>query len=956
MENFNTKRNYYIKYTLIFGIMCIVVYGYFLVYHKTFIDGGQDKTGDGLMQHYTALCYYAKYLRGILKSLFIDHKFVIPEWSFSIGYGSDILTTLHYYVIGDPFNLLSIAIPLKYMPYYYSFMILLRLYCAGIAFSAYCFYMNEKGGLRLKNDIAVLAGAFLYLFGMYGMRAGISHPYFINPMIYFPLLLLGVEKIINRENPVLLMITVAISACSNFYFFYMLVILTVLYALMRLVFIYGIREIKKIAFQVFRIGISAVVGLGMGMVLFLPVVLVVFQDSRFGDFNLTKLFYSSKYYTSLPAAFISPKNPGAWCMLGFASIAFIAIVLLFFKKKEHFQLKIAFVCLSVFILVPAINCILNAFAYAASRWIWAYAFLIAYILVCMWTDMVNISKKQTEAVCISLFLYLLIAFGLDNSRTANAAFSMGCAFIILGICQLDNMKKGIFHIRKECLIVFVLLVNIGINANYSFLYKNSDILEKYMSPGEANACVLDTFDSAVAQAAAEIEDEDVFYRFAQSIRNNNATLLSGLHSTQYYWSLSNSCVIEANDELGILGFTHNIYYDMNSRTRLTSLANVKYYVSYKDRGHQYAPWGFEYVGTYSTSDGKFDVYKNKYVLPFGYTYDNVLDQDQFENMTSVQKEAAMLEGAYVEEDTPLPVAEAEMQSLEVPYEITCSNDDVSIQDESFVVTAKGASVVLSFDGMPQCETFLQISGLTYKGCSPLDLYQDDTPFDPLNKFTQEAWNKKTLLEKKKLQYKNRNWTEDSMLWITVKGTDAEDGAVGDGLWLLTPDYTWYSGKEDYTVNLRYSDSGKKSIEIFFPSAGIYSFRDIKIECLPISGYENGIEKLKAEHLENLSVDTDHITGEISVKKNKLLCLTIPFVQGWTAFVDGKKVPIVRTNYMYSGIMLESGEHTIELTYQTPGLRVGAAISVISILIMFVVSGKYFRKQKRMILCTKENTK
>jgi len=46
---------------------------------------------------------------------------VLPQWNFSLGYGGDILTTLHYYVIGDPLDLLSIACPTRYAVYLYSF-------------------------------------------------------------------------------------------------------------------------------------------------------------------------------------------------------------------------------------------------------------------------------------------------------------------------------------------------------------------------------------------------------------------------------------------------------------------------------------------------------------------------------------------------------------------------------------------------------------------------------------------------------------------------------------------------------------------------------------------------------------------------------------------------------------------------------------------------------------------
>ena len=59
------------------------------------------------------------------------------------------------------------------------------------------------------------------------------HPFFINPMIYFPLLCLGVEKIFKKERPYLFIVITAVASMSNFYFLYMLTIFTVIYALIR---------------------------------------------------------------------------------------------------------------------------------------------------------------------------------------------------------------------------------------------------------------------------------------------------------------------------------------------------------------------------------------------------------------------------------------------------------------------------------------------------------------------------------------------------------------------------------------------------------------------------------------------------------------------------------------------------------------------------------------------------
>ena len=89
-------------------------------------------------RHLNSLAYYGEYLRNILHSVFVEHN-LNSHVDMHIGYGSDILTTLHYYVIGDPLTLLSVFVSPEKTEYLYAFLIFLRIYLAGIAFSRYCF-------------------------------------------------------------------------------------------------------------------------------------------------------------------------------------------------------------------------------------------------------------------------------------------------------------------------------------------------------------------------------------------------------------------------------------------------------------------------------------------------------------------------------------------------------------------------------------------------------------------------------------------------------------------------------------------------------------------------------------------------------------------------------------------------------------------------------------------------
>ena len=923
------KRKYFLKYTGIFCILSAAVYGYFIVYHKSFVYNG-----DGLLQHYNALCYYAQWLRTIVKTLLFEHKLVIPEWSFSIGYGSDIIATLHYYVIGDPFNLPAVFVPIRYMKYFYMLMMLFRMYCAGLSFSYFCFYMF-KGR---RSGTAVLSGAFLYVFCAYAMQAAITHPYFTNPMIYFPLLIVGAEKIIRKENPVLFILTVCVSACSNFYFFYMLAILTAVYTVVRLLYEYGRKQFRKVCLLTGKVGCFAVLGLAVGAVLFLPVMLTVLQDSRLGGQYSLDVLYPVSYYTRFPGSFISYKGAGYWSLMGFAGIGLAAVIFLFIQRNKYRLLKIFFLILTGMLMFPEAAWFLNGCSYSANRWIWGYGLLIAVILVAVWPDFMRVGDREKLFWLAGVTAYFFVCLLLENSRTANTAFAAGLT--VLSICVLQcggGFLEKRFPKWKEQSILALLAVNIAVNAYYGFSLKAGNYPERYVDIGAVDRLRTATQDVAVAEAS---KDEEGFFRYTQNEIHNNSTLTSGLHSTQYYWSLSNSAIVSSNACLALLNLSHNNYLGLNERTGLTALANVRYFTNPKGRGSQYAPYGYEYVGTYSATndDGNlWDVYKNQFPLSFGYTYSAVLDPDEFEKLSPIQKEEAMLQGILLDEQPEdLPRISPKLPDEEIPYEITWEGSDVSLQEQAFVTTRKNASVTIAFEGLENSETFLMIEGLEYQGCSPLDLYADDSAFDPLNVYSAADWQGKSAYEKQEERDRYRNWKEEDLLQLQLTGTNADGQKTARTLQYLTPKNSWYAGQKDFAVNLAYSDSAEKSITIIFPEVGIYSFDQLQVICRPMEKYEERIRSLEQEHLENVVFDTDQITGTIQVASDKVLCLSIPYAKGWKAYVDGEETEIYQANMMYQGILLEEGEHTVELHYCTPGLRPGAVISAAGIILTLLI--------------------
>ena len=219
----NKKLKSGLIYTGLFAVLsCIVFYP---MYQSGKSLVWISMAGDGLSQHLNSLAYWGEYLRSFFSNLFAGHP-SLPMWDMSLGYGADILSTLNYYAIGDPLNLVYALVSKENTEYLYNFMIIFRMYLAGLSFMSYCLYME-------KGHRATVFGSLIYVFTGFTLWAGIRHPFFLNPLIYLPLLLIGAEKIFKKEKPYVFIFSVCISAMSNYYFLYMLTVFTFLYALIR---------------------------------------------------------------------------------------------------------------------------------------------------------------------------------------------------------------------------------------------------------------------------------------------------------------------------------------------------------------------------------------------------------------------------------------------------------------------------------------------------------------------------------------------------------------------------------------------------------------------------------------------------------------------------------------------------------------------------------------------------
>ena len=897
------RSQFFLIYTAAFLLCAAGVYACFIVKGRSLVV-----SGDGWKQHFTAFVYFGQYGRTVLRTLLTEHQLVLPQWNFSLGYGGDILTTLHYYVIGDPLDLLSIACPTRYAVYLYSFLSLFRLYLAGLGFGAFCRY--KKQGAPLP----VAVGSVCYVFFTYSFLMVARHPFFALPMVYLPLLLLGVEQVLAKRRPYLFIFTVFLAAISNFYFFYMLALITAMYTVFRLCCLYNRHSAKQAFGGVLQVTLWAVIGVLMSAAVLLPVVLTFINNSRAAGYQFN-WFYDAKFYKNFLSTYFTSSNKlDGQTYLGFNAVAFPAICLLFFKRKpEEKPLRILFSLSTILLLFPAFGRLLNGLSYATNRWVWAYSLLVAYIVTTQWKKLRHITVGQAVACVGALALYSLIAIPLMTTDTRNIGVSVLLAFLIIVLCALAPKFK-----KEQLATVLVLaLVFTSFTGNAAYFYSShgKHKTDTFVATEKVNRRIKGASGRKVKKAA---KSDKSFYRYTGDNVECNEELLAHMSGSSFYWSLQNPNVAQYVTETEQPVENSYRYNRLNTSAALNALTGVKYYAATKSTTT--LPYGFTPL--------QGQIYQSGNALPLGYTYDSAITRADYEKLSSLEKQQAMLQGVVLD-SMPTGTAQTTLSFTDksLPYTIT-ADKNVAVDGKKIHVYDKGAKVTLHFNGTPNSETYLRM-GLRNYTDYPAYTYYKTQENDPLHRYSTDKWNKKDDSQKAYVRRKARSFKAPSSLTLQYTAHTADGAALTpQSTVTCTQTHLRFEGYKVQMVNTGYSKEAKTDITVTFDARGIYDFSTLEVLEQPMTDTDRQVAKLAENTLENIQIGTDTVDGTVTLNRSKILLLTIPYCDGWTATVDGKETQLLQANTMFSALALEPGEHTIHLTYRTPHLKAGLAVSVL----------------------------
>lgn len=844
-------------------------------------------TTDAVSQYIPKAAHFISHTMESIEEL-LSGNLVIPMYDFNLGMGDGV--QFHT----EPLYWLYLLFGLESVEEGYNFLVLLRFYFAGLSMSAFLLYF--KNGMWQS-----VLGSMIYIFCGFGLSGGLRHGHFIIPMITFPVMLLSIEEIYRKKNWVWCTITVAVSLLCGYYFTYMNTIGMGIYFLIR--FFCG-KEPKSFR-SFWRMGWTIVGSYLLGVLLGNITLFNTFADylssSRTSGNAQAKgnmLRYAKDWGIEFFRSFITPGTyPGEWMWLGFIPLVYILIVLLFIRRGRK-NLKTAFLLGILFGLVPFFGWVFSGFGDLTNRWCYMLAFVVGVIVAVMMKELFTLKKKEMFILFAAMIPYFALAVSDKVSGDSQSIYSL-LAAALLGVSFLAVVVLNVWK-RKPAFFNYAVITGLVIGSlwcsgvvRYGRSY--GAMITEFTKAGQAVEAATDT----PLKAAGEIED-DSFYRVSTKDNSSDyqgAAMILGYNGVVQYNSVLNKNIIDLYREMGLTSWSLVRLRGMDNRGYLDALAAVKYYC--REKGEVSLPYGYEIVQEVEKDNKIYEVWENQNALPLGYTYDEAITFEELESYHSVERQEVMAQ-AVVLEEVPENMA-ADLTDIQTTgskveiQDIVCENAEIT---DTLLVTEKGGKITLYFESLPKSEVYICFEGMK------------------MNK--------------------------QGNTWLTFQYEDEKMRYCYHG-----DSSTYSTGQEDYIFSLGYHEGEITSCSITFNVASTIRFDELAVYCQPMENLDEYIAARKEAVLENIQVSTNTVKGTIELEDDKLLVLSIPYQNGWTAYVDGEETEILKANVMYMGLMLEAGQHEIELRYCMPGLQISLILWAAGVLIL-ITALMIRRKRKNAV--------
>ena len=845
---FSTKLSLNLLLSFIIPVICMVaVYRLIHIYpfgYKTIF------TNDAIQQYSSFLSY--------LREIYSGNADIF--YTFSKNVGGDMISIFAYYLV-SPLNFIVCFFSIENLSKAVLIITLMKIGLSGLTMNI--FLLSKKkcySTLIFSTSYALMAYNIVYQ----------QNIMWLDGVLLLPLIILGLERILEHKSPFIYIIFLAGALITNYYIGFMICIFICIYFIYKTFVnldIIGNIPFKDIFQNIINLFISSLLAGGLASIILVPTFKSL--SGTKAHFSLQTLTFKEnfKLLDIISKMYIGSSNQEQITSAGlpniYSGLLILFLVSLFFlskgiKLKEKLISAFVLICLILSFYINSFNLIWHGFnppVWFPFRYSFVFSFFcinISYILFSNIKEhMIYSDFIKVAIVFLGISIIANFCFKYDFLNSKKIFLSVGIVFLITLIFILISKFKSRFYTIAIFMLLFINCSDLILNGKLilgTLYYSNYDYYYSYTKE------VSDT----VNQVKAE---DSGFYRYEGTFRRtNNDSMQFNFNGLTHYSSSEKAFVKEFD---GKLGFRNNgiwAYYKEGSTIAVDSLMGIKYVMSKNSKHNKYDAL---------FNKGDITVYQNPYALPLGFMVNSNIENvdmnksDLFEVQNDIFSK--MTDGKFESFLNKLSISKVETDNVTaVKTENGIEYKKIDADNYGYVeytINVKDNNPIYAY--FPIGSGKMSSSEIYVNGES-IGYY-----FDPLFYGIIPLGDYKKGDEVKVRIYVNANNLELS-------------------------DALFYS--ENMELLKQYSDN---------LNTKPYSIKEFS---------------------------KSYFNGEVTSENDRdYLFLTIPKEDGWTIKIDGQKVESIMVLDALTAIYVPHGTHNLELRYVPPGLYLGIGLSIISLI-------------------------
>lgn len=522
-------------------------------------------------------------------------------YSWDVGMGVNF-SALYAYYLASPFNWLLFLCPKGLVIEFMTYQIVLKMGLCGLSMAYYL-----RTHCKTKDFGIAFFGIF---YAMSGYLAAYSwNIMWLDCIILFPLIVLGLERLVREGKGMLYCLTLSMSILSNYYISIMTCLFMVLYFLALLVLEKEMHWEKFIG-RSFLFAVYSLLAGALSAVVLLPEIFAL-QMTASGDMTFPKTF--TQYFTifDMIARHIGNVEteigldhwPNIYC--GVAVLLFFILYLL--NQKVPAKEKAVYCVMLLFFFASfsfnTLNFIWHGFHYPNSlpcRQSYIYIFLVLFVCYRAYMDLEEMPWKQVTGAFAGAVIFVLMAQKLVTQEHFHfIVYYVAILFLslYLGLLAFYRKNKRYHYPAMLCALA---VVSIEAVTNMAVTSVPTTSRTAYTDDNQAVEMLVDS-----------VQPNDTFFRMEKVTRKTkNDGAWMHFPSVSLFSSTANADLSDLFKKLGCESST-NAYSITGATPLIDALFSVKYGI-YSEK-----PEDTPLRTVIGEQDGIW-LYQNNYTLPVGF--------------------------------------------------------------------------------------------------------------------------------------------------------------------------------------------------------------------------------------------------------------------------------------------------------------------------------------------------